>query len=228
MNVSLNHHLFEIYHAIELAKQCYNRTQDQVALLAVSKGQSVSKIETVARLGQKMFGENYVQEALPKIESLKSVQLEWHFIGSIQRNKTKQIAENFAWVHSLDCEKIAERLSHQRPAYLGRLNVCLQVNLTGELQKSGISPDKLLKVAEYVKDLPGIQLRGLMAIPPVTENFLEQRQLFRQLRELKDSIVKENIFLDTLSMGTSHDFKAAIAEGATLVRIGSALFGKRE
>src|SRR5580700_9158249 len=191
MNTLLSQRLFEIYHVIELTKRCYNRAQDQVALLAVSKGQSVTDIEAVAQLGQKKFGENYVQEALLKIESLKALQLEWHFIGSIQRNKTKQIAENFAWVHSLDSEQIAERLSQQRPTHLGHLNVCLQVNLTGEPQKSGITPDKTLKLAEYVKCLPGIHLRGLMAIPPMTENFLEQRQFFRQLRELKDSIVKE-------------------------------------
>jgi PLP dependent protein len=223
-----NYQLLKIYGAIAQAEQRYNRLQDSVGLLAVSKGQPIDKIEAAALLGQKKFGENYVQEALLKIESLGALKLEWHFIGSIQRNKTREIAENFSWVHSIDSKNIAERLSHQRPTHLAPLNVCLQVNLVGEPQKSGVLPAGVLALAEYVKDLPGIRLRGLMAIPPVTEIFDEQRQLFRQLSELKACVAKKNIFLDTLSMGTSHDFEAAIAEGSTIVRIGSAIFGKRK
>jgi len=219
--------IIKIRHAIELAKQHCGRTLDPVELVAVSKGQPIHKIEAAILTGQKKFAENYLQEALPKIEALREFKLEWHFIGAVQRNKTRDIAENFAWVHSVDRKEIIKRLSEQRPIRLGNLNVCIQVNVVGESQKNGVSPDELVTLAKYAYGLPGIALRGLMIIPPFTEDFVLQRKSFQKLRELKDNLINQCIPLDTLSMGMSHDFEAAIIEGATIVRIGAAIFGKR-
>jgi len=179
--------------------------------------------------GQRAFGENYLQEALDKIAALKdrAPDIEWHFIGPIQSNKTRPIAENFAWVHSVDRLKIAQRLSEQRPAALAPLNICIQVNVSGEASKSGCAPQDLPALAHAVAALPGLRLRGLMAIPEPASSEAEQRRPLRQLRELAEQLRAEGLALDTLSMGMSADLAAAIAEGATMVRIGTAIFGER-
>jgi len=216
---------------IQAAAAAAGRPAQEVRLLAVSKFFDAACVTEAVQAGQTAFGENYVQEALDKIAALKlaepAVQLEWHFIGPIQSNKTRQIAENFDWVHSVDREKIARRLSEQRPAALSPLNVCLQVNISAEASKSGLSPDELLAVAQAVAAMPGLRLRGLMAIPAPTEVEEEQRMAFRRLRELAEQLTAHGIACDTLSMGMSADMDAAIAEGATMVRVGTAIFGQR-
>lgn len=175
--------------------------------------------------GLRDFGENYLQEALDKQALLGDLTLTWHFIGPIQSNKTRPIAEHFAWVHSVDRLKVAERLSAQRPAELPPLNICLQVNVSGEASKSGCVPEELAALAQAVTQLPNLRLRGLMTIPAPTDDAAEQRAAFARLRALRDAL---NLDLDTLSMGMSHDLEAAIAEGASWVRIGTALFGERD
>jgi PLP dependent protein len=179
--------------------------------------------------GQRAFGENYVQEALAKIEALADLraQLEWHLIGPLQSNKTREVAAAFDWVHTIDRLKIAQRLSEQRPASLPPLQVCLQVNVSGQASKSGVAPADLAPLAHAVAALPRLALRGLMSIPAPADGFEAQRAPHRQLRELLDSLRREGLALDTLSMGMSADLEAAVAEGATLVRIGSAVFGER-
>jgi pyridoxal phosphate enzyme (YggS family) len=203
-----------------------------VLLLAVSKTFGAESVIDAAEAGQIAFGENYLQEALDKQEIVKSLRpdliLEWHFIGPIQSNKTRPIAEHFDWAHAVDREKIARRLSEQRPAHLGPLNICLQVNVSGEVSKSGVAPDDVLSLAQSVSALPNIRLRGLMAIPEPADDFDDQRKPFGQLRDLQQQLVRVGIATDTLSMGMSADMAAAIAEGATIVRIGTAIFGKRD
>jgi pyridoxal phosphate enzyme (YggS family) len=194
----------------------------------VSKSQPIDLIEITANAGQRIFGENYVQEALEKIKALQSYDLEWHFIGPIQSNKTKAIAENFAWVQSVDRLKIAERLNQARTENKARLNICLQVNVSGEASKSGVAPNEVAALAQQVALLPRLHLRGLMAIPEATQDETEQRKAFRLLKQIFDQLNQQGHALDTLSMGMSGDFKAAIAEGATHVRIGSAIFGERK
>ena len=207
------------------------RPVQSVTLLAVSKTFDVAAIEAAHAAGQQRFGENYVQEALDKLTALAALapRPEWHLIGPLQSNKTRVVAESFDWVHSIDRLKIAERLSAQRPAQLAPLSVCLQVNVSGEKSKSGLAPDELAEVAHPVAALPRLRLRGLMAIPePVEGAYLEaQRRPHRALRELFDALVREGLVLDTLSAGMSADLEAAILEGATMVRIGSAIFGGR-
>jgi len=207
------------------------RPVQSVTLLAVSKTFDVAAIEAAHAAGQQRFGENYVQEALDKITALAALapRPEWHLIGPLQSNKTRVVAESFDWVHSIDRLKIAERLSAQRPAQLAPLSVCLQVNVSGEKSKSGLAPDELAEVAHAVAALPRLRLRGLMAIPePVEGADLEaQRRPHHALRELFDALVREGLVLDTLSAGMSADLEAAILEGATMVRIGSAIFGGR-
>jgi len=205
-----------------------HRTPQEIQLVAVSKTFPARKIEEAFRAGQNSFGESYAQEGVKKILSLKSLPLEWHFIGPIQSNKTRLIAEHFSWVHSIGRSNIAERLSHARSADQQPLQVCIQVNISGEAGKSGVAPEELLPLAKYVQTLPQLQLRGLMAIPQPTSDFELQRSRFRQLRVLKDAIAAEGIFLDTLSMGMSQDLEAAILEGATIVRVGTAIFGDRK
>jgi PLP dependent protein len=200
----------------------------KVTLIAVSKSQPIDYIKEIINCGQKIFAENYVQEALEKIKALQQHELEWHFIGPIQSNKTKPIAENFDWVQSVDRLKIAERLNEARPENKARLNICLQVNVSGEASKSGVAPDEVEALARQVALLPRLHLRGLMAIPEATQDEGAQRKAFRQLKQLFDQLKQQGHALDTLSMGMSGDFKAAIAEGATHVRIGSALFGERK
>ncbi len=203
------------------------RPPHDAALLAVSKTRPASDIFALYRLGQSRFGENYLQEALEKIDQLKECDIEWHFIGPIQSNKTRDIASHFSWVHSVERLKIARRLSEQRPAGLPPLNICLQVNVSGERSKSGCSLQELSQLAAAVAALPRLQLRGLMAIPAPSGDYATQCQPFRTLRLARDELNAGGLSLDTLSMGMSGDLAAAIAEGATLVRIGTALFGPR-
>ncbi|MCP1724003.1 pyridoxal phosphate enzyme (YggS family) [Pseudomonas citronellolis] len=191
----------------------------------MSKTKPAADIREAHAAGLDDFGENYLQEALGKQVELADLALTWHFIGPIQSNKTRPIAEHFHWVHSVDRLKVAERLSAQRPAHLPPLNVCLQVNVSGEASKSGCAPEELPALARAVAALPNLKLRGLMAIPEPTEDVAAQRAAFARLRELLTAL---NLGLDTLSMGMSHDLEAAIAEGATWVRIGTALFGARD
>ncbi|MDF9753908.1 pyridoxal phosphate enzyme (YggS family) [Pseudomonas sp. TE6288] len=210
---------------IDSAARAAGRDPASVQLLAVSKTKPASAIREAHAAGLCHMGENYLQEALTKQQALSDLPLIWHFIGPIQSNKTKAIAEHFDWVHSVDRLKIAQRLSEQRPAELPPLNICLQVNVSGEASKSGCSPAELPALAQAVNVLPGLRLRGLMAIPEPTEDRAEQEAAFATLRELQAQL---GLGLDTLSMGMSHDLEAAIAQGATWVRIGTALFGARD
>jgi pyridoxal phosphate enzyme (YggS family) len=212
---------------IATAERRFNRPPGSVSLLAVTKQRSVTDIRATFAAGQRLFGESYLQEALPKISSLSAEPIEWHFIGPIQSNKTRGIAEHFIWVHSVDRLKIAQRLSAQRPEHAPPLNVCLEVNISAESSKSGAPPAEVPALAREVIRLPRLRLRGLMTIPPVSRDFEVQRRYFTQLRELRDALAHDIPALDTLSMGMSDDFEAAIAEGATHVRIGSGIFGHR-
>ena len=197
-------------------------------LLAVSKTWPAASVREAAASGQRAFGENYAQEALDKAAELVGLGLEWHFIGPLQSNKTRLVAENFVWVHSVDRLKIAERLAAQRPPALAPLQVCIQVNVSGEASKSGCAPDQAAALAHAAAALPNLCLRGLMAIPEPSDDVSLQRRRFALLRQLRDRINAEGLLLDTLSMGMSHDLEAAIMEGATLVRIGTAIFGERK
>ena len=210
---------------IATACRAAGRREDSVSLLAVSKTWPAANLRQAAVAGQAAFGENYVQEAVDKIAALRGLGLEWHFIGPLQSNKTRLVAENFDWVHSVDRLKIAERLAAQRPANLPPLELCLQVNVSGEASKSGCAPADAPALAAAILRLGGVRLRGLMAIPEPTDDVAAQRAAFARLRELRDGLP---LPLDTLSMGMSHDLDAAIAEGATWVRIGTALFGARD
>ncbi|MFG0539986.1 YggS family pyridoxal phosphate-dependent enzyme [Pseudomonas sp. YQ_5] len=210
---------------IASAAQAVGRDPASVQLLAVSKTKPASAIREIHAAGVRDFGENYLQEALTKQQALSDLPLIWHFIGPIQSNKTKAIAEHFDWVHSVDRLKIAQRLSEQRPAGLGPLNICLQVNVSGEDSKSGCAPADLPALAAAVAALPNLRLRGLMAIPEPTEDRATQEAAFASLRKLQEGL---GLGLDTLSMGMSHDLEAAIAQGATWARIGTALFGARD
>lgn len=215
---------------LRIARACkeQHREPSEVTLLAVGKTFAPAAIREAAEAGQREFGENYVQEALGKQEALRDLGLVWHFIGPLQSNKTRPIAQAFQWVHSLDREKIARRLSDARPASLPPLQVCIEVNLSGEGSKSGVAPAELAALARQVASLPRLKLRGLMAVPEPTTDVALQRRRFAQLRALKDELVREGLALDTLSMGMSADLEAAIAEGATIVRIGTAIFGERK
>jgi hypothetical protein len=201
---------------------------EHITLLAVSKTFPAKAVRTAYEAGQRAFGESYVQEALEKIASLRDLPLEWHFIGPIQSNKTRAIAESFAWVHSVDRVKIAERLSAQRPQNLPPLNTCIQVNVSGEDSKSGVAPGAVLELAQTVLKMPRIKLRGLMAIPAPAEDLEAQRKPFARLRELMQQLNAHGMQLDTLSMGMSDDIEAAVMEGATIVRVGTAIFGQRD
>lgn len=212
----------------DAARAC-GRDPAAVELIAVSKTFGADAVAVAHACGQHVFGENYVQEALDKIAALAGTPLlEWHFIGPIQSNKTRQIAENFAWVHSVDRAKIAERLSAARPEALAPLQVCIQVNIGEENTKSGVAPADALALARAVSALPRLKLRGLMAIPPASDDPAQQRRYFAELRKLKEQLAAAGVALDTLSMGMSADLEAAVAEGATLVRVGTAIFGTRQ
>lgn len=213
---------------IDDGAQLYQRNPAQINLLAVSKTKPASAIAAAHAAGQQDFGENYLQEALSKQSELTHLDLNWHFIGPIQSNKTKQLAENFAWVHCVDRFKIAERLARQRPTHLPPLNICLQVNISGEDTKSGCTPEQLPQLVSEVAQLERLRLRGLMVIPQPSPDFEQQRAAFRQTRLLLEQLNQQLATpMDSLSMGMSDDLEAAIAEGATWVRIGSAIFGAR-
>lgn len=213
---------------IERALKAAGRRTGDVSLLAVSKTFSESYIEDALNAGQKAFGESYAQEAVKKITRLSHLSPEWHFIGPIQSNKTALIARHFDWVHSIDREKIAARLNASRPDDLPPLEVCIQVNVSGEDSKSGLAPGQERELARAIAKLPRLRLRGLMAIPEPTADVAQQRRGYGLLREMKDALNAEGHALDTLSMGMSDDLEAAIAEGATIVRVGTAIFGTRE
>ena len=198
-----------------------------VRLLAVSKTWPAESVREAAAAGQRAFGENYVQEGVAKVEALADLGLEWHFIGPLQSNKTRLVANRFAWVHSIDRLKIAERLAEQRDVHLPPLDVCIQVNVSGEASKSGVVPADLPELARAVASLPRLRLRGLMAIPEPTPDVALQRARFASLRMLRDELNAAGLGLDTLSMGMSDDLEAAIAEGSTMVRVGTAIFGAR-
>ena len=212
---------------IEGAASQASRRSDEITLIAVSKTKPAEAIEAAAACGLQHFGENYLQEALEKIETLHELDLTWHFIGPIQSNKTRPIAEHFDWVHSVDRLKIAQRLSDQRPAHLGPLNICLQVNISNEDTKSGVSADQAPELAKAITTLPNIRLRGVMAIPKPSDDPAEQAAAFEKVVTLFNTLRHTNPELDTLSMGMSQDLEAAIAAGTTMVRIGTDIFGER-
>lgn len=205
----------------------YGRVPGSVTLLAVSKLRPVADIRTAIACGQLQFAENYTQDALEKINLINDPSLTWHFIGPIQSNKTRPVAEHFHWVHSLDRLKTARRLNDARPAHLPPLNVCIQINISGEQTKAGIAPGELPEFMEKCRDFPKLRLRGLMALPEPASDFVRQRIPFRRLKYLFDDLCCDCPGCDTLSMGTTQDMQAAIAEGSTMVRIGTALFGPR-
>jgi pyridoxal phosphate enzyme (YggS family) len=223
MEKNLNH----VHEQIVQAAIACERKPDSILLLAVSKKKPASDIRQAWELGQRDFGENYLQEALQKMEELKDLDITWHFIGAIQSNKTRNIAEAFDWAHCIDRAKIARRLSAQRPPDMEPLNVCIQVNIDHESSKAGIELVELPELANEIHQLPGIRLRGLMTIPAPQESFALQRAAFAKLATALESLRQQGIDCDTLSMGMTQDMEAAIAEGSTLVRIGTAIFGER-
>ena len=230
--MTISAHLVQVRKAISEAARVAGRAPDSVSLLAVSKTFGPEAVIEAADAGQREFGENYVQEALDKIASVKALRpdldLVWHFIGPLQSNKTRLVAEQVDWVHSVDRIKIAQRLSDQRPDSLPPMNICLQVNVSGEVSKSGVAPEELLALAAAVTGMPRLRLRGLMAIPEPEDDPVLQRRPFSLLRELQQQLSAAGILTDTLSMGMSADMAAAITEGATIVRIGTAIFGRRD
>jgi hypothetical protein len=227
----ISDNLQAVHDRIATAARNAQRSPNDIMLLAVSKTFGPQAVIEAARAGQYAFGENYVQEAVDKMAAIHAmvpdVQLHWHFIGPIQSNKTRLIAQHFDWVHSVDREKIAQRLSEQRAPESPPLNICLQVNISGESSKSGVAPQDTLTLAQRVASMPRLKLRGLMAIPEPTEDIEKQHTAFRHLRELIEECRRQGLAMDTLSMGMSADLEAAIAEGSTIVRIGTAIFGKR-
>ncbi len=223
---NIKQRLNQVLDQIHRAEKKYQRPHGSVTLLAVSKTWPLENIIEAAAAGQYCFGENYVQESIAKIDT-DTKQLEWHFIGHLQSNKSREIASRFDWVHSVDRLKLAKRLSAQRPTDLAVLNICLQVNISNEPSKSGFLASEILAVAEQISLLPNLKLRGLMAIPAPSDNFEQQRAAFRQVATLQQQLMEQGLALDTLSMGMSGDMEAAIAEGATIVRVGTAIFGPR-
>jgi pyridoxal phosphate enzyme (YggS family) len=227
MNASIAENLAQVHAQIQAACQAAGRPESSVRLLAVSKTWGADAVRAAHAAGQTAFGENYIQEAVDKITTLCDLPLEWHCIGPIQSNKTRLVAEHFDWVHSIDRLKIAQRLSEQRPAHLPPLQVCIQVNVDGGATKSGVAPQDLPALAQAVAALPRLQLRGLMTIPEPAESPEAARAVHRQARQLLEALQAQGLALDTLSMGMSADMEAAILEGSTLVRVGTAIFGKR-
>ncbi len=223
---NIKQRLNQILEKIHVAEKKYQRPRGSVTLLAVSKTWPLAHIAEAASVGQHCFGENYVQESIAKIDHCTE-QLEWHFIGRLQSNKSREIASRFNWVHSVDRLKLAKRLSEQRPTDMAALNICLQVNISNEPSKAGFFISEIPAVAEQVSQLPNLKLRGLMTIPAPSDDFEQQRTTFRQVTTLQQQLIKQGLALDTLSMGMSGDMEAAIAEGATIVRIGTAIFGPR-
>jgi len=224
---TISDNIAKLLERVRLAAQKSQRDKATVKVLAVSKTRAAEAIRIAHKCGLSEFGENYLQEAIEKIEELSDLPLTWHFIGPIQSNKTKLIAENFAWVHSVDRAKIARRLSEQRPTHLPPLQTCIQVNISREFSKSGVSLEELPFLAKELRRLPGITLRGLMAIPAATDDFEYQSGEFAKLRTAMENLKDIVPEIDTLSMGMSQDMEAAIAEGSTLVRVGTDIFGPR-
>lgn len=214
----------KICNKIRHAERVYHRPADSVRLLAVTKGRELALIKELILAGQKSFGESYLSEAVNKIQALQDLGLEWHFIGNLQANKTRAIAENFSWVHSVNRFKIARRLSEQRPENLPPLNICLEVNISEERTKSGVAATEVFELARQIHELPRLRLRGLMAIPERLRQFEAQRNIYQRIFNLQQQLNAQGFGLDTLSMGMSQDFEAAIAAGSNLVRIGTALF----
>lgn len=226
--MNLQNNLKTLYENIDSAKSQFGRNDDFIQLLAVSKMQSTECILEAWSLGQKSFGENYFQEALPKIQALAHTDIEWHFIGPIQNNKTRKIAEHFSWVHSVEQIKTAERLNNQRPMHLPPLNICIQANLEKAPHKSGALPEEIPALIQVIQSLPRLKLQGFMLIPEPSHDFEHQRKIFAKLRNLLENMNQQfHLSLKTLSMGMSDDYEAAIAEGATIIRVGTALFGAR-
>lgn len=226
--MGVHQNLITIHRKIREYEDFYSRPPHSVRLLGASKDQPMERVQAAIAAGQRVFGENYVQEALLKIAAFTNEKLEWHFIGTIQSNKTKKIAEHFDWVQTVNSEHIATRLNEQRPAHLSPLNVCIEINISHEASKSGIDSADLISLAELCSKLPRLKLRGLMAVPQHKDSFNEQRIEFHKLRVLFDELIGKGFGLDTLSMGMSNDMEAAIAEGSTMIRIGTAFFGQRE
>lgn len=226
-SVKIVENIQRIRQVIETCCAQYHRDSASVGLLAVSKTRPAEDIRAAFQAGQRSFGENYLQEALEKIQQLDELDIEWHFIGSIQSNKTREIAQHFSWVHSVDRLKIAQRLSSQRPESMPPLNICLQLNVSNESSKAGMSLETLEQIIDEVMELPALNIRGLMAIPAATDSFEQQRSSFAVMHNTLSKLQQSYPQLDTLSMGMSNDIEAAIAEGSTLLRIGSAIFGAR-
>lgn len=220
-------HLRQVRDRVKKAASAAERTADEITIVAVSKKQPLSAIEAAYSAGQRDFGENFVQEAVSKIESLDQSDIRWHFIGSIQANKTKDIARLFDWVHTVDRLKVANRLNEQRPHYAAPLNVCIQANLAEEPQKSGVAADEVGELVEAICKLPQLRVRGLMTMPPVDAATDTVEALFLELARMQRSLVAQGFELDTLSMGMSADLETAVACGSTMIRIGTAIFGPR-
>jgi pyridoxal phosphate enzyme (YggS family) len=228
---NIENNITAVQRRLQQAARDAGRSPEDVLLLAVSKTRTSAQVRRAVDAGVQSFGENYLQEAADKIDQLQDCNLDWHFIGPLQSNKTRQAAEHFDWVHSVDRMKIAQRLSDQRPENKPLLNICLQINLDNEVSKSGYSPEQALQSASAIAQLPNLRLRGLMAIPRARPDIEDQRRAFARLRALQDqinSLLDNSQKLDTLSMGMSADMEAAICEGATIVRVGTDIFGPRD
>lgn len=225
--IQVTGHLAGVRDRVQRALSEPGRGPRETSILAVSKQQPTAAIEAAFQAGQTDFGENFVQEALGKIASLQHLGVTWHFIGHIQSNKTRDIAEKFQWVHTVDRMKIAARLNEQRPHHATPLDVCIQVNQAGETKKGGIDPSDVANLARGIMELPRLRLRGLMTIPPATRDPIESAPFFAELRQQKEQLASQGIPMDTLSMGMSSDLEIAIREGSTIVRIGTAIFGPR-
>jgi pyridoxal phosphate enzyme (YggS family) len=225
---SIAQSLEKIRNRVTVLERRYGRAPGEVRVLAVSKTKPPDAVLAAAEVGQREFGENHVQDALTKLDALAHLDLVWHFIGPIQSNKTRVVASRFDWVHSIDRAKIARRLNQQRPENLPPLNVCIQVNVSGESSKSGVQADQVEALAQVVSELPRLALRGLMTLPQPCDDLEEQRRPFAALRVILEAQNARGLELDTLSMGMTNDMEAAIAEGATIIRIGTAIFGARD
>lgn len=225
--MSIKDSIVNIRSQIKATERTYQRVSGSVQLLAVSKGRTINEVQQAIAGGQKVFAESYLQEALPKISACAGQNIEWHFIGPIQSNKAKKITQSFSWVHSVDRIKIAQYLSQYRPASMPPLNICIQVNISEESTKAGVLLSEVASLAEKVIKLPGLQLRGLMAMPKPTTVFKQQCAPYLALKRALDSLNAQGLQLQTLSIGTSADYMAAIAQGATFVRLGNAVFGPR-
>lgn len=226
--MSLKSRISQVLARIRKAAEAVQRDPAEIRLLAVSKTKPVAAVREAYAAGQREFGENYLQDALPKIEQTRDLpDICWHFIGPIQSNKTRSIAENFSWVHSIEREKIAKRLNEQRPATLGALQVCIQINISEEANKSGVNPSEVEALAAFIQSCDHLNLRGLMAIPRTTDDEKAQLAAFEKLAAIQSELTSKGYTLDTLSMGMTNDMEAAIRAGSTLVRIGTAIFGAR-